>query len=199
MIRLFDLYGSRELETDSVRDLVQEALGVPFHAHSSNYVGDYYVGSAGSAEKISIRPNELEDEDGRFFYESRRPRMPARSPSSSVNPRRDRLSPPFRARPSALTKPERRVTCAGGERGAAPQGGRESPASVRSENLGFFCTGDAEVSRSGRERSRRVRGSRGFRRSPPSGRTRRCRRGCSWRRGRARSGARHTGPATCSG
>lgn len=67
-MRVFEYFGSRELEPQRVRDLVADATGLTFEPRSSSYVGEYYQsGGPGAGGVVSIRPNELEDEDGNYL------------------------------------------------------------------------------------------------------------------------------------
>jgi hypothetical protein len=69
MIKIFDLYGSRELDQETLRGLISDVVEMEFHPHSSSYVGNYYMTRGMSGEELTIKSNELEDEEGVFYQE----------------------------------------------------------------------------------------------------------------------------------
>ncbi|MGD0560425.1 MAG: hypothetical protein ABSA93_36335 [Streptosporangiaceae bacterium] len=64
---ILEYFGSRDLAPAQVRDLVAEATGLTFEFRRSDYIGEYFMsGSPGGHAVVTVRPNEIEDEDGKF-------------------------------------------------------------------------------------------------------------------------------------
>jgi len=70
MSDVYEMYGSRVTDLREVRALLSTALGVVFEYHDSYYLGEYFLASGPSGQKLTIESNQLEDEDGRFFQET---------------------------------------------------------------------------------------------------------------------------------
>lgn len=67
-MKVFEYFGSRELAPERVRDLVAQAAGLEFVLHDSYYIGEYYeTDQPGGDAVVTIRANELTDEDGTFL------------------------------------------------------------------------------------------------------------------------------------
>jgi len=67
--RIYDLYGSRNLDASALCAEISTRSGLRFVLHSSSYVGDYYRAEDVDAGLVwTIRPNMLDDEDGPFLY-----------------------------------------------------------------------------------------------------------------------------------
>jgi hypothetical protein len=66
----YDLYGVRDLSTESLRSAVESALNISFSLHESYFLGgDYLLFSGSVGEELRIRTNEISDEDGSFLTE----------------------------------------------------------------------------------------------------------------------------------
>lgn len=67
MKRIYDYYGSRETDTKRVSDVISAASGASFALRHSSYAGVYYLANIAQGQEITIEPNELEDEHGKFL------------------------------------------------------------------------------------------------------------------------------------
>jgi hypothetical protein len=70
MFDIYELYGSRVADFRDVRSLLSRALGVVFKFHESYYLGEYFLASWPSGQKLTIDSNQLEDEDGHYCQET---------------------------------------------------------------------------------------------------------------------------------
>jgi hypothetical protein len=70
MFDVYEVYGSRVADLRDVRSLLSHALGVVFEYHESYYLGEYFLASGPSGQKLTIESNQLEDEDGRYSQET---------------------------------------------------------------------------------------------------------------------------------
>jgi hypothetical protein len=66
MVRVYDYYGSRESGIKGVMEAVARATGATFASHHSDYVDAYYLSSESPGEELTVRSNELVDEEGPF-------------------------------------------------------------------------------------------------------------------------------------
>jgi hypothetical protein len=67
MSRIYDYYGSQEPDIDRVRNLITDSTGPSFTRRDSSYIGEYYLANGEEGEELTIRPNDLEDEEGHFL------------------------------------------------------------------------------------------------------------------------------------
>ena len=67
MTRIYDYYGSHEPDIKRVRDFIADLTGARFAYHESSYIGEYYVATEQSGEELTVRSNNLEDEEGHFL------------------------------------------------------------------------------------------------------------------------------------
>jgi hypothetical protein len=68
MQRIFDYYGTRGSNLKHISDLVSEATGITFEQRESDYIGQYFMAAKSPGnEELKVMPNELEDEQGKFF------------------------------------------------------------------------------------------------------------------------------------
>lgn len=65
--RIYDSYGSPDADTRRVSDLIAAAAGVTFERRISVDRGEYYRATGRAGEHLVVEPNEIEDEDGKFF------------------------------------------------------------------------------------------------------------------------------------
>jgi hypothetical protein len=63
----YSYYGSREVDAARLSVLLAEATGLKFMPRHSFYIGDYYSAGRPGGDSIGVRPNEFEDEDGKFL------------------------------------------------------------------------------------------------------------------------------------
>jgi len=63
----FDLYDSKTYGVEELRLCLESALDLSFALHESSYTGgDYYLYTSDNGEKISIKPNSIDDEGYRL-------------------------------------------------------------------------------------------------------------------------------------
>lgn len=67
MKRVYDNYGSHEPDIKRLSERVVEATGLEFTRHESYFQGEYYLATVPDVARLTIEPNELEDEDGPFL------------------------------------------------------------------------------------------------------------------------------------
>jgi hypothetical protein len=65
--RIYDFYGSPDADTKRVSDLIAAAAGVTFERRISADRGEYYLANGPAAAELVVEPNEIEDEEGKFF------------------------------------------------------------------------------------------------------------------------------------
>jgi hypothetical protein len=65
--RVYDHYGSHEPDIKRLSERVIEATGLAFTRHESYFQGEYYLATVPDVARLTIEPNELEDEDGPFL------------------------------------------------------------------------------------------------------------------------------------
>lgn len=53
----FDLYGFTQKEIDTIRILIEKAIGIRFEAHNSSYLGDYYRYGGSDSEHFVLQQN----------------------------------------------------------------------------------------------------------------------------------------------
>ncbi len=73
MFDVYELYGSRVADLRDVRSLLSHALGVVLECHESYYLGEYFLASWPSGQKLTIESNQLEDEGGHYSQETEFP------------------------------------------------------------------------------------------------------------------------------
>jgi len=65
--RIYDFYGSPDADTERVSALIAAAAGITFERRKSVDRGEYYLANDPAGTELVIEPNEIEDEDGKFF------------------------------------------------------------------------------------------------------------------------------------
>ena len=65
--RIYDFYGSPDADTKRVSDLIAAAVGVTFERRKSADRGEYFLAHDPAGTELAVEPNEIEDEDGKFF------------------------------------------------------------------------------------------------------------------------------------
>jgi hypothetical protein len=63
-VRFYDLYASKSLSLDELREAVEAALGIEFEAHESDFIGgDYFLAGDPRGEEFIIQRNHAENGD----------------------------------------------------------------------------------------------------------------------------------------
>jgi len=65
--RIYDFYGSPDADAKRVSDLIAAAVGVTFERRKSADRGEYYLANGPAGTELVVEPNEIEDEEGKFF------------------------------------------------------------------------------------------------------------------------------------
>jgi hypothetical protein len=67
---VYDYYGATDADLARVSEFIRKAIGVVFQLRHSDEKGDYYLAKDAAGEELTLEPNELEDEEGKYFQQA---------------------------------------------------------------------------------------------------------------------------------